>query len=61
MEGLKANNVILRISGSGYVEVNVLDNFGGKVSGSGNILYRGSPNIHFNGVDGANLQALDYQ
>jgi hypothetical protein len=47
-EGLEVNNAKIRTSGSGDVKIYVVDSLEGTTFGSGDIMYRGEPEIIFN-------------
>lgn len=46
--GLETRNTYVNTSGSGNSEVNVLEYLGVKISGSGNVFYKGNPDIEAN-------------
>ena len=53
----KTNNVTAQISGSGNVNIWVLDNLRANISGSGSVRYRGSPRIDYSGSGSGRLRA----
>ena len=53
----KTNNVSARISGSGNLNIWVLDYLRANVSGSGNINYRGNPRVDFDSSGSGRLRA----
>ena len=56
---LEAQDVIVKISGSGNTRVNAINNLTGRISGAGNIVYKGSPKITYSGSGSGTLKTLD--
>ncbi|MDR1909190.1 MAG: DUF2807 domain-containing protein [Spirochaetaceae bacterium] len=55
---LQVNNADIRISGSGAVLIDVADNLKGRIFGSGNILYLGTPRINFRASGSGKISIL---
>jgi hypothetical protein len=53
----KANNVSARISGSGSMNIWVLDYLRAHISGSGSVRYRGNPRIDYSGSGSGRIRA----
>jgi hypothetical protein len=53
----KTNNVSARISGSGNMNIWVLDYLSANISGSGSVRYRGTPRIDFSGSGSGRIRA----
>jgi hypothetical protein len=53
----KTNNADARISGSGNMDIWVLEYINANISGSGSIKYRGTPRIDFNGSGSGSIKA----